>query len=85
MKLLSFDGCFIPSEKNKIDTAAKLIATLLGGPAVSLILVAVLLSIKFGGISLHSEVIASDAIDFFVSSAFSINLFILILALIPIH
>ena len=85
VKLLSFDGCFIPSEKNKIDTTAKLIATLSGGPAVSLILVAVLLSIKFGGISLHSEVIASDAIDFFVSSAFSINLFILILALIPIH
>ena len=38
MKLLSFDSCFIPAEKNKIDTTAKLIATLSGGPAVSLIL-----------------------------------------------
>ena len=85
VKLLPFDGCFIPSGKNKIDTTAKLIAMLSGGPAVSLILAAVLLLIKLGSISLHSEVIASDAIESFISIALSINLFTLILALIPAH
>lgn len=85
VKLLPFDGCFMPSEKNKIDTTAKLIATLSGGPAASLILVAVLLPVKLGGISLHSEVIASDAVEAFISSALSVNLFTLILALIPTH
>ena len=34
---------------------------------------------------MRSEVIASGAIDFFINSALSINLFILILALIPTH
>ncbi len=85
VKLFPFDGCFMPPEKNKIDTTAKLIAILSGGPAVSLILVAVLLLVKLGGISLHSEVIASSAIESFISSAFSINLFILTLTLIPTH
>ena len=85
VKLLPFDGCFIPSEKNKIDTTAKLIATLSGGPAVSLMLVVVLLFVKLGGTSLHSEVIASDAIEFFIRSALFINIFILVLALIPTH
>ncbi len=83
VKLLPFDGCFIPSEENKMDTAAKRIAMLAGGPAVSLIITAVLLTAKAGGISPRSEVIASDAIGAFVSSALFFNLFILILALIP--
>lgn len=83
VKLFPFDGCFTPSEKHMIDTTAKLIATLAGGPAASLILVAVLLPVKFGGISLQSEVIASDAIEFFLNSALFVNLFILILSLIP--
>ena len=56
-----------------------------GGPAVSLILVAVLLLLKNGSISLHSEVIASDAIESFINSALYINFFTLILALIPTH
>lgn len=85
VKLLPFDGFFTPLEINKIDTTAKLIAMLSGGPVVSLILVAVLLLAKLGGISLHSEVIASDAIESFVNIALSINLFILILSLIPAH
>lgn len=85
VKLLPFDGCFMPSEKNKIDTTAKRIAILSGGPAVSLILVVVLLLVKLGGISLHSEVIASDAIESFISYTLSVNLFTLILALIPTH
>ena len=83
VKLFPFDGCFMPSEKHAIDTTAKLIATLAGGPAVSLILAAALLTVKFAGVSLRSEVIASDAIEFFLNSALFINLFILILSLIP--
>ena len=83
VKLLPFDGCFTPPENNKINTAAKLIATLSGGPAVSLILVAALLPVKISGISLQSEVITSEAMEFFFNSAFFVNLFILILSLIP--
>lgn len=85
VKLLPFDGFFAPLEENKIDTTAKLIAMLSGGPVVSLIFVAVLLLAKLGGISLHSSFIASDAMESFVSIALSINLFILILSLIPVH
>lgn len=83
VKLFPFDGCFLPSEKDMINTTAQLIATLAGGPAVSLILAALLLSVKFGGVSLRSEVLASSAIEFFLNSALFINLFILILSLIP--
>lgn len=85
VKLFPFDGCFMPSEKPVIDTTAKLIATLSGGPAVSLILVAVLLPVKIKGISLQSAVIASGAMEFFLNCALFINLFILILALLPTH
>ena len=85
VKLLPFDGFFAPIEKNKIDTKAKLIMVLSGGPAVSLILAAVLLLVKFGGISLHSDVISSGAVEFFINSALFINLFTLILSLIPTH
>ena len=75
----------MPSEKSKIDTTAKLMAILSGGPAVSLIFAAILLLAKLGGISVHAGIIASDAIEFFISCALSINLFILVLALIPTH
>ena len=85
VNLLPFDGFFIPLGKNKIDTTAKLIAILAGGPAVSLILVIGLLLLKFGDISFHSEVIAPSAIETFISSALSINLVILVLSLIPTH
>ncbi len=85
VKLIPFDGCFVPLEKSRIDTTAKLVSILSGGPAVSLILSAALLLVKLSGISFHSEVIASDAIEFFISSALSINLFILVLSLIPAH
>ena len=85
VKLLPFDGCFVPSETDAIDTTAKLIATLAGGPAVSLILVIALLPVKLGGVSLDSEVIASDAVESLINGAFFINLFTLILSLIPTH
>ena len=85
VKLLPFDGCFTPPEDGRIDTRAKLIAVLAGGPAASLILAAALLPLKLGGIPLHSEVFADGAIESLVNSAFFINLFILILTLIPAH
>ena len=83
VKLLPFDGFFTPLEKNKIDTTAKLIAILSGGPVVSLILVIGLLLLKYGNISLHSEIITPSAVDTFINSAISINLFVLVLSVIP--
>ena len=85
VKLVPFDGCFTPPEDHRIDTRAKRIAVLAGGPAASAILVAVLLPLKLGAISLHSEVIASSALEFIVNGAFFINLFTLILSAIPAH
>ena len=83
--LLPFDGFFTPLGEKKIDTAAKLIATLSGGPAASLILVAGLLLLRFGGITFDSEVITADAIVFFINTALYINLFIFVLSLLPTH
>ena len=84
VNLLVFDGCFIPSEK-KIDTKAKLIATLSGGPAVSLLLVLGLSILKFVGFSFQSKVLADGVIEFFLNNALCLNLFILILSLLPVH
>ena len=84
VNLLVFDGFFTPSEK-KIDTKAKLIATLSGGPAVSLLLVLGLSVLRFGGFSFQSNVLADGFIEFFLNTAFFLNLFILILSLLPVH
>ena len=46
--LLPFDGFFSPPEEAGIDTTAKLVAVLSGGPAVSLILVISLLLVRSG-------------------------------------
>ena len=83
--LLPFDGFFTPLGEKKIDTTAKLIAVLSGGPAISLILVIGLLLLRFSGITVDSEVITPDAIEFFINCALSINLFILVQSLIPTH
>lgn len=83
--LLPFDGFFTPLGEKKIDTTAKLIAVLSGGPAISLILVIGLLLLRFSGITVDSEVITPDAIEFFINCALSVNLFILVLSLIPTH
>ena len=85
VKLLPFDGFFTPLEKNKIDTTSKLITILSGGPVVSLILVVLLVLVKFREISIFSEVFAPSAVESFINSAFYINLFTLILAVIPAH
>ena len=84
VNLLVFDGVFTPSEK-KIDTRAKLIMTLSGGPAVSLLLVLGLSVLKFGGVSFRSDILADGGIEFFLNFAFFLNLFILLLSVIPIH
>ena len=84
VNLLVFDGFFTPSEK-KIDTKAKLIMTLAGGPAASLLLVAGLLALRLGGLSFQSAFFADGAVEFFVNSALSVNLCILVLSLAPVH
>ena len=85
VKLLPFDGEFTPPDENKIDTAAKLIITLSGGPIVSLLLVIGLLLLKLGAVSLHSEILAPSAVESLINIAFYINLFTLVLSVIPTH
>ncbi|MBR5071295.1 MAG: hypothetical protein IKX27_05285 [Oscillospiraceae bacterium] len=84
VKLLILDGYFDPAE-DRIDTKAKLISTLLGGPAVSLILVAALLILRSAGVSFESEILASGTIEFFLNYALFYNAFILIMSVIPAH
>ena len=83
VNLLVFDGFFTPSEK-KIDTKAKLIMTLLGGPVFSLLTAAGLSVLRFGGQSFESDFFADGVIEFFLNTAFSINLFILVLSVAPV-
>ena len=64
---------------------AKLISTLLGGPSVSLLLVAGLSVLRFSGLSFQSDFFADGAIESLLSSALSINLVILVLSVAPVH
>ncbi|MBO4407533.1 MAG: hypothetical protein J5849_07510 [Clostridia bacterium] len=84
VKLFVFDGCFTPSEK-KFDTKAKLVSTLLGGPAASLLTVAGLLALRFGGLSFRSDFFAEGVVEFFLNTAIFINLGILILSILPVR
>ena len=84
VNLLVFDGFFTPLEE-RIDTRAKLIATLSGGPVVSLLLVLGLSVLKFGGFSFHSDILADGVIEFFLNSAFFAELGILLLSVAPVH
>ena len=84
VNLLVFDGVFTPSVK-EFDTKAKLITTLSGGPAVSLLLVLGLLGLRFGGASFQSDILADGTIEFFLNSALFLNLYILILSVLPVH
>ena len=84
VKPMVFDGEFEPAE-DRIDSKAKLIATLAGGPAVSLVLVVVLLILRYGGISFSSDIFAAGAISSVISYALYCNVFILVLSLIPGH
>lgn len=84
VNLFVFDGCFIPAE-SRMKTKAHRIAMLLGGPIVSLLLVAGLLYLKNGGISFQTSILADGVIEFFINLAFYINLFILLLSVLPIR
>lgn len=83
VNLIVFDGFFTPSQK--LNTRMKQITTLSGGPAVSLLLVLGLSCLKFGGLSFQSQVLADGVIEFFLNYAFFLNLFILLLSVVPIH
>ena len=85
VKLLILDGYFDPAEKNRMDSKGKLIATLAGGPVLSLVLLIVLSLLRFGGVSFDSAVIASGTIEFFVNFALCYNAFIFALSVIPAH
>ncbi len=84
VKLLVFDGCFEPAE-NKIDSKAKLISTLAGGPAVSLILVIVMLLVRSGTASFSSGFFAPGTVKFFADYLLYLNLFIFVYSLLPVH
>ena len=84
VNLLVFDGFFTPSE-NKIDTKAKLIMTLSGGPAFSLLSVLGLLAPRLGGLPFQSDFFADGVIEFFLNSALFVNLCILVLSVTPVH
>ena len=84
VNLLVFDGFFTPSKK-KINTRAKLIATLSGGPAVSLLLVLGLLVLRFGGYSFRSDILADGVPEFFLNFALTLNLLLLLLSVAPVH
>ena len=82
--LMVFDGFFTPAEKT-IDTKAKLITTLLGGPVFSLLTAAGLLTLKLGGLSFPPGFFADSAMEFMLNTAISVNLCILVLSAAPIR
>ena len=84
VNLLVFDGLFTPAE-SVFDTKAKLILMLLGGPVFSLLLVTGLSVLRFSGLSFQSDFFADGAIEFFLNTALSINLFLLVLSIAPIR
>ena len=85
VKLLPFDGCFTPLHTDAIDTDAKLIAMLAGGPIASLVAVLGLLLLQRGAMLVDSGIIAPSAAELFVNSALFINVFTLVLSVIPTH
>ena len=84
VNLLVFDGFFLPSEK-KIDSRAKLIMTLSGGPAVSLLLVAGLLILRFSGLPFQSDFFSDSAVEWFLNFPLFSNLFIFLISIVPGH
>ena len=84
VNLLVFDGLFTPSEM-KIGSKGKLIITLLGGPVFSLIPVVGLLILRLDGLSFQTGFLADSAIEFFLNLVLLVNLFILILSVVPIR
>lgn len=81
VKLFVIDGFFCPLD-DKMDTPAKRITMLVGGPLASLILLAALLAFWFSGIEIQTSIISVEPV---VSLAVYINTFILASSLIPMH
>lgn len=84
VNLIVLDGSFTPLEQ-KIDTRAKLISMLSGGPIVSLLLVAGFLALRFAGSSFQSDFFTDSAIKWFLNFPLFGNLFILLFSLAPCH
>ena len=84
VNLLVFDGCFASSD-NKLDTRAKRITMLAGGPAVSLLMFLGLLALRFGGISYSPGFLADGVMESLLDFALYLNLFMLLLSLAPVH
>lgn len=84
VNLLVFDGLFTPSKK-EYDTRAKLITTLSGGPAASLLLVLALFLLRSRGLSFQLEFLADGVMEYFLNYAFFLNLYILLLSVSPIR
>ena len=84
VKMFVIDGFFAPAE-NKADSKAQLVMTLSGGPIVSLLLVAGLSVLRFSGISIASEGVASGMIRPLLNISLLINLLILLWSVIPAY
>ena len=80
--MLVFDGEFTVAG-NTVDSKAKLISTLSGGPILSFISVTVLLLLRFGGMAFDSDIILSSAIEYFINYALIINIFIFLTSVLP--
>lgn len=82
VKLLVFDGEF-NFAGNTVDSKAKLISTLSGGPILSFISVAVLLLLRLGGMALKSDIILSSAIEYFIDYALISNTSMFLATVLP--
>ncbi|MBQ6174398.1 MAG: hypothetical protein IJK28_07225 [Clostridia bacterium] len=58
---------------------------LLGGPVFSLLLTAGFSALRFAGLSFQSGFLADGAIEFFLNTALSVNLVILVLSALPMR
>ncbi len=85
INLLVLDGSCIPAEDKTDYTKTQRIIILSGGPIMSLLLVAGLSVLTFGGISISSEVIASGTIRALFFAALIINSLILLWSVIPAY
>ncbi len=84
VNLSVFDGYFEPAE-NRVNTKGKLISTLAGGPAASLVLAAAMLLLKSGGVSYSFGIFAPGAIEYLINFAFFYNVIMLAFSVVPVH
>lgn len=84
VNLLVFDGLFTHAEET-LDTKAKRIAMLLGGPVFSLLTAAGLAVLRFGRLSFRSDFLADGVIEFLLNTALAIDPVILVLSAAPVR